>query len=657
MGQVIAKIRTSDRIAFKRCRRKWGFSSSLKMNRTNEESKAPLWMGTGFHYAMEDYHGYNNHGHPSEAFRAYVRAVQATPLKRQPDNWEDLQDLAISMTDYYVEWLKSRQSLQTFWYNGKPQVEVQFEIPLPISQELKEKNGWDDVVYQGTLDRVCIDEHGRLWILDYKTAKSFATHHLDTDPQITTYCVPLNSEIMTKRGWKKYNELFIGEQVLGYNKGTGVLEWAVLENIHTPGVQETVIYSNKSFSFVSTPDHNWVQQGNGIHSIPMKDGKDGWKTIMAASLDSTALDITPNEAALLAWILADGSFGWEVNICQSKKKYHKEVQELLNTFENSYTRISERDNCYVWHISEPFFRLLLTKAGLDRQLNGWEQFITGMSLEAREAFCAAAMLADGSKNVFFQNKGIKQEIFKLAFFLCGKFPTKPKECSIGGFKNKGICQTFTLGTPHKVNRTIKKETLGPQEVWCPQTSLGTWVMRQGEQITITGNCWAGTVLYPGQSISGFVYQQHKKDYPGEPEFLKSSKSFSTSKSQSTTHRMYKNALVNLYGDIKAAPEKNVSFLNWLAQQEDSNMDAMIRRDWEFRNDHQIEAEGAKILMEAEDMINRDLPLYPNPTRDCAWDCDFKMACVMMDDGSDWEYEIKTGTISRSDEDDNWRKFI
>lgn len=357
MGQVIAKIRTSDRIAFKRCRRKWGFSSSMRMNLTNEEAKAPLWMGTGFHYAMEDYHGYNEHKHPSDAFRAYVKAVQATPLARQPDNWEQLQDLAIAMCDYYVEWLRTRKQLETFWYNGKPQVEVQFEIPLPVPQEFLDKNGWDQVVYQGTLDRVVIDEHGRLWILDYKTAKSFATHHLDTDPQITTYC------------------------------------------------------------------------------------------------------------------------------------------------------------------------------------------------------------------------------------------------------------------------------------------------------------WAGTVLYPDMPITGFVYQQHKKDYPSEPEFLKSSKSFSTSKSQTTTHRLYKNALVNLYGDIKAAPSKNVEFLNFLAMSEDENMDAMIRRDWEFRNDHQIEAEGAKILLETMDMANKDLALYPNPTRDCSWDCDFKMACVMMDDGSDWEYELKHSTISRSDENDNWRKFI
>lgn len=29
-------------------------------------------------------------------------------------------------------------------------------------------------------------------------------------------------------------------------------------------------------------------------------------------------------------------------------------------------------------------------------------------------------------------------------------------------------------------------------------------------------------------------------------------------------------------------------------------------------------------------------MYPNPTKDCTWDCDFLPVCPMMDDGSDWK---------------------
>jgi len=29
-------------------------------------------------------------------------------------------------------------------------------------------------------------------------------------------------------------------------------------------------------------------------------------------------------------------------------------------------------------------------------------------------------------------------------------------------------------------------------------------------------------------------------------------------------------------------------------------------------------------------------LWPNPTKDCSWDCDFKIVCPMVDDGSDYQ---------------------
>lgn len=31
-----------------------------------------------------------------------------------------------------------------------------------------------------------------------------------------------------------------------------------------------------------------------------------------------------------------------------------------------------------------------------------------------------------------------------------------------------------------------------------------------------------------------------------------------------------------------------------------------------------------------------IAMYPNPTRDCIWDCSFLPLCPMMDDSSDWK---------------------
>lgn len=42
------------------------------------------------------------------------------------------------------------------------------------------------------------------------------------------------------------------------------------------------------------------------------------------------------------------------------------------------------------------------------------------------------------------------------------------------------------------------------------------------------------------------------------------------------------------------------------------------------------------------MINKQLPLYPNPTMTCGYECKFKDVCVAMDDGGDWKFLLRDG---------------
>ena len=350
----IAKIRTSDRSTFKRCRRKWKWSNSMGDNLQEDQARGPLWGGTGFHYALEDYHGYNKYGHPSEAFRAYVRATRTAVGQGVPADFEELTALFTGMLDYYVEWLKNRETFKTLWIDGVPQVEVRFEIPLPIPQDILNKAGYDVAVYQGTIDRMVIDDKERIWILDHKTARAFALMHFETDPQVTSYC------------------------------------------------------------------------------------------------------------------------------------------------------------------------------------------------------------------------------------------------------------------------------------------------------------WAGSVLFD-KPITGFIYQQYKKDLPHEPEILKSGK-ISTAKNMITTHALYKKALVNLYGEIIKSPQPNIDFLNALAAKEGPEEDSVIRRDYVFRSQQQLESEGSRILQETIEMLNPELPIYTNATRDCAWDCPFLNPCVLMDCGDNWKEELGLSTIKRSNSE-MWRRYV
>jgi len=154
---------------------------------------------------------------------------------------------------------------------------------------------------------------------------------------------------------------------------------------------------------------------------------------------------------------------------------------------------------------------------------------------------------------------------------------------------------------------------------------------------VTSYCWAAQMLY-GRPVVGCIYMQWRKDVPSEPRLLKSGK-LSLADNQKTTHRQYRDSLIRIYGDIQRAPKDYVDFLNTIAAQENPDYDGFVRRDKILRNQQSLQSEGVKILMEVTDMLNPELPLYPNPDRMCHW-CDMREACINLDDGSDWESEIE-----------------
>ena len=175
-------LRTSDRMAFKRCRRLWGWISHLRQGRQLREQADYLWFGSGIHYALEDYHGLNLYGHPANAFYAYVLASKAVGML--PGTWMEHQVMGMCLMSYYADqWLSYRDPLHTLEVDGIPQVEVNGHIDLGV----KTADG-RDILYGFTIDRMIEDEHGRLWVGEWKTAKQLRIYHFDVDEQCTAYC-------------------------------------------------------------------------------------------------------------------------------------------------------------------------------------------------------------------------------------------------------------------------------------------------------------------------------------------------------------------------------------------------------------------------------------------------------------------------------------
>src|SRR5574343_280770 len=89
-GRRAIIIRTSDRIAFKQCRRKWGWSSHLKRNLGPKYLASPLWFGSAIHYALEDFHGYKRFANAADAFKAYCIATAKQHIRDLPTDANEL---------------------------------------------------------------------------------------------------------------------------------------------------------------------------------------------------------------------------------------------------------------------------------------------------------------------------------------------------------------------------------------------------------------------------------------------------------------------------------------------------------------------------------------------------------------------------------------
>lgn len=176
------KIHTSDRNAYRRCRRRWSFKSPLRMHLTPDPAQEILamWFGTGIHFALEEFFGYNRFGDPVVTLDAYLNAFRPEDL---PEGAIDEIALGMRMMDYFMMWRTRRDFYSTLVIDGIPQVEVDFRLEL---RELSEIAG-EPVIYQGTLDRVVEDPYGGLWVMEYKTAKNIDTNKLANDPQVRAY--------------------------------------------------------------------------------------------------------------------------------------------------------------------------------------------------------------------------------------------------------------------------------------------------------------------------------------------------------------------------------------------------------------------------------------------------------------------------------------
>ena len=249
-------------------------------------------------------------------------------------------------------------------------------------------------------------------------------------------CVDMETQALTKEGWKHYEELRVGELVLTYNIEKDCQEWKPIQHLHYVEDADCVHIQGRGVDIVCTPDHRW----------PV--------------LRRTTVDGIPTDV-----------------------REYRRTDELC-----THMRVIANSPFYGGNQSSYEFDADAGKYGLN-----WTQTLMDMGDNERGAFLSGFLCADGHFNTsnkwhLTQKYGEHYEAMLAAMYL--HFPTRLSAYSHNAYDNitgkVEVCQSRTWGCQKlKITKTKR------QPVWCMTTENGSFVMRRGNMVTQTGNCMYG----------------------------------------------------------------------------------------------------------------------------------------------------------------------
>ena len=319
-------------------------------------------------------------------------------------------------------------------------------------------------------------------------------------------CLTLDTEILTKQGWKLHSELEIGEIVAAYDwSGKREIVWTPLNKIVYKEDQPLVEMRNKSFRFQCTPDHSWIvkrrKRGKMVADTYRRQRLDQiaptqTSLVLAAECsEGGELQISPSEAAVLGWIVTDGWVSTKgvgiAYLCQ--KNYADNVIDDLQKSGLEWSELQPKSNgVRIFRLSAVAFADLCDRSGFSGK-KSLPAIAAALSPDARRSMLEVMLLAEGTNNgtsrkaIFCQKSGPVSDAFQILATLCGqRLGVEREHQSQWGTSNR---------IPLLRHRNITKPTIIPLDglhrVWCPSVNEGAVVARHRGQVTITGNTTVG----------------------------------------------------------------------------------------------------------------------------------------------------------------------
>lgn len=180
-------VSLSDISTYKRCRKRWDYSSSLRQSWRHKRSpKLYLSLGTAIHAGLDaNAKGqdwlteFTNHclKEQEKEVRAFEEEVGMHPTSFQMEEFKENQQFAFNLLNQYFNHYGTENPLKSLGLTPVAS-EVSFKIPLS-----------DETYFVGTIDLVAVDDSGNIFLGENKTYSGRVPEDLQYHFQITGYGV------------------------------------------------------------------------------------------------------------------------------------------------------------------------------------------------------------------------------------------------------------------------------------------------------------------------------------------------------------------------------------------------------------------------------------------------------------------------------------
>ena len=347
-------------------------------------------------------------------------------------------------------------------------------------------------------------------------------------------CVDIKTEALTKRGWKKYDELLEGEDIYTLNPSTKKGEWGKLNNIFYYDKQEIDVYQleSRNISCIVTHDHSWFVYNTHRKWETKKTEELVNNDYLPLSFESSSIPkklvYSNGFVELAGWVITEGEYGVsptmekrgskEIRISQMAfhKKQCKKIKDLFKRMEIDRKPYLDKNGCYHFaftkenaiKIREIFPNKTLTM-----------DFVTKLTKPQLELLLDTMILGDGS----IRHKGrdnrrcfinTKKETIDSLQVICSLLGINTSISSYDdGDDNHALQYVLYLkGTDRvhigsmKLKDTFKKIKFTGR-VWCPNTDTGYWLARRDGKVFYTGNSNSSDLV---DNLEDFLVEVGKK---------------------------------------------------------------------------------------------------------------------------------------------------